>query len=639
MIRASSSSIHRDEYAVVNPRPFATPPGKFVAILLAGITLLALALRLDCLDCSGLWQDEYNILRVALLQPNLGAAITTSTPLYSALVWLTSRMADPHATALFLRLPSALAGTITPVFVYALGRELFGWKEGLTAALLTAFSAVLIDRSQEMRTYAVLPLLVTIATYCLVRADRTAERRWWLAFGAAMAALLLWSNTGAIVVAPTFAPYILYLAWKLARRQGFSFRILAGLGVLFGGIAAAAARVLASRFAAYDVPHPDITKVGLSDFVFSAFRQVVIGTQFGLGQIDLLLMVGFLLMTLLGMYDGFRRGQTLGTTICALAILIPAALLAVFGQVQEIPPRYALFTIVFNFLLVARGLVGLVMALGGHTQPSVRGWTAWVPGGMTAALTLAPFALGAFVFHTPIGHSRLSYRPDYRGASQYLATHVVQGDLVIYVGNPEDVNVGSFYLDSAINAEQYSVLDPRLTGVQLPGAIYWIIGDDEDEAPQVLIASGYGRPVVVLEHLAIFREGNSVGRISAKIEKLGQALHGASLKGWALRRVAASMQGAALQASDRIVEAAAAYRTVDITASDRGESAAWLHNAEGEWRGPNKELAWRNGAMARFYQPDSPAVYAWASQMLAAIGDTEQSQRAAAMRDYLKAHP
>jgi hypothetical protein len=639
MTQASSTSIHRDEYVVVHPRPYATSPGRFVGILLAGITLLALALRVDCLDCSGLWQDEYNILRVALLQQNLGTAITTSTPLYSALVWLTSRIADPHATALFLRLPSALAGAITPVFVYALGRELFGWKEGLTAALLTAFSAVLIDRSQEMRTYAVLPLLVTIAAYCLVRADRTTKRRWWYAFGAAMAALLLWSNTGAIVVAPTFAPYILYLAWKLAQRQGFSFRILAGLGVLFAGIVTAAARVLASRFAAYDIPHPDITKVGLSDFVFSAFRQVVVGTQFGLGQIDLFLMVGFLLMTLLGVYDGLRRGRTFATIICASAILIPAALLAVFGQVQEIPPRYALFTIVFDFLLVARGLVGLVVALGGHARSSVRRWTEWVPRSTTVALILAPFALGAFLFHTPFGHSRLSYRPDYRGAAQYLATHAMQDDLVIYVGNPEDVNVGAFYLGTGINVKQYSVLDPRLPGMRLNGAIYWVIGDDEDEAPRALSASGYGQPVVVLEHLAIFREGNSVAEISGEIERLGQALHGASLKGWALRRVATSMEGAALQASGRIAEAAAVYRIADITGSDRGESAAWLRNAEGEWRGADKELAWRNGAMARFYQPDAPAVYDWASQMLSAVGDAEQSQRAAAMRDYLNAHP
>src|SRR5215210_3274815 len=118
----------------------------YTVLLLVGIFLLGLALRLFCLDCQSLWYDEVASIEVA--QRGLGAIFTdrfgwmhVQTPLHYLLVWLTIQPVDPTSTALLVRLPSALAGALTPVVVYGLGKELFGRPQGLLTSLLIALSS------------------------------------------------------------------------------------------------------------------------------------------------------------------------------------------------------------------------------------------------------------------------------------------------------------------------------------------------------------------------------------------------------------------------------------------------------------------------------------------------------------------
>jgi len=606
------------------------------ALLLIGITVLAFGLRLYCLDCSGLWQDEQSILS-GILNVDLGAALRTSTPLYSALVWLTSRMANPVETSFYLRLPSAIAGAMTPVVVYALGRQLFGRREALTAALLTALSTVLLDHSQEMRTYAVLPLLVAATAYCLVRVDTTYSPRWWLAAVAAMTALVFWSNTGVTVVAPTLAPYVVYLAWKLWRRRGLNLWFLAVAGLLLAAASIAALTVLAARFVTYDTPRPDISRIALTDYVFSLFRQMVTSTQFGLGQTDLMLMVGYLILALFGIYDGIRRGRPRGVVLCLLAIVIPAVLLAIFGQVQDLPPRFALFTIIFYFLLLARGLVGLLAVLGSSTRSLGLSRLKRSVASVVTALVLAPFGIGAFMFHTTIGHSRLAYRPDYRRVAQFLADHEQPEDVIVYVANPRDIFVSDFYLGPAARVPAYSVLDARLPAVQPRATTYWVIGYEGDQPPDLSGLKQF-QPAAFFERVAIFREHDPSTDMTTKVERLGQALEAQPLGTSELKLLAQSMTGIAFQAKGRVSEAVSAYHRVEMRSNYRGESTAALRSATNDWNDGAPQVAWTAAAMARFYQPDSPAVYDWASKMLAAIGDSEQSRLAAAVRDYLNAH-
>ena len=119
----------------------------YTGLLLGVIFLLALGLRAYCLDCYSLWFDEIASLEVAQYGPGFFFTdrfgwMRVQTPLHYFTVWLTTLLADPTATAFFVRLPSALAGALTPVVVYALGKEAFGRAPGLLAAGLLALSFI-----------------------------------------------------------------------------------------------------------------------------------------------------------------------------------------------------------------------------------------------------------------------------------------------------------------------------------------------------------------------------------------------------------------------------------------------------------------------------------------------------------------
>src|SRR5215216_853382 len=89
-------------------------------LMLAGIFMLGLLLRLYCLDCYSIWYDEVASIEVA--QRGLNAIFTdrfgwmnVQTPLHYFQVWLTMQPVDPTATSILVRLPSALAGALTPL--------------------------------------------------------------------------------------------------------------------------------------------------------------------------------------------------------------------------------------------------------------------------------------------------------------------------------------------------------------------------------------------------------------------------------------------------------------------------------------------------------------------------------------------
>src|SRR5438477_10008090 len=140
-------------------------------LLLPGIFLIGLVLRLATLDAHSLWYDE--VLSIETAQRGLNAIFTdrfgwmlVQTPLHYFLVWLTIQPADPTSTSFLVRLPSALAGSLTILVVYGIGRELFGRAPGLAAALLVALSTVALDYSQDLRPYAILTLLTALSVYC-----------------------------------------------------------------------------------------------------------------------------------------------------------------------------------------------------------------------------------------------------------------------------------------------------------------------------------------------------------------------------------------------------------------------------------------------------------------------------------------
>jgi mannosyltransferase len=187
------------------------------------ILLLAFALRVINLGGRSLWYDEafavlfsekgMDAMLSGTLTPVAGGASDIHPLLYYGTlnVW----MSLFGQGAFVVRLWSVVLGVATIAVIYVLTRELFGDKTALAAALITAIAPFHVQYSQETRMYALLGLLLMLATLCFVKAWRAHANawRWWLAFGV-LAGLAMYTQQLAV-----FYLVALGLVPLLARRR------------------------------------------------------------------------------------------------------------------------------------------------------------------------------------------------------------------------------------------------------------------------------------------------------------------------------------------------------------------------------------------------------------------------------------
>lgn len=83
-----------------------------------------------------------------------------------------------------VRLYSVLTGVATVLAVFGLARDWFGERTAQVAALIVAVAPFHVQYSQEARMYALLALVLTLATWAYWRAWHGRGRGYWVAFGA-----------------------------------------------------------------------------------------------------------------------------------------------------------------------------------------------------------------------------------------------------------------------------------------------------------------------------------------------------------------------------------------------------------------------------------------------------------------------
>lgn len=238
------------------------PPRRSI-VLLSLILLLAFGLRLVNLGGRSLWYDEafavlfaekgLDSMLYGTLTPVAGGAADIHPLLYYTTlnIWMNLFGQEPFT----VRLWSVLLGVATVALLYLVGRDLFGENTGLAAALITAIAPFHVQYSQETRMYALLGLLLLLATWCFLRGMRASssadpadnagvhrhaplqeimrEYGWWLAFGVvaglamytqhlavfylvALAVVPLWRRDGALlrrVTLGTGVALLVYLPW------------------------------------------------------------------------------------------------------------------------------------------------------------------------------------------------------------------------------------------------------------------------------------------------------------------------------------------------------------------------------------------------------------------------------------------
>ncbi|HZO49351.1 MAG TPA: glycosyltransferase family 39 protein [Gaiellaceae bacterium] len=174
---------------------------------LAGVLGVAAALRFSELGARGFWRDE--AVTVQLVRKSFGGMLGAiphsegTPPLYYVLAWGWTRLFGTSEAG--IRSLSALAGTLAVAVVYLIGRELFGRRVALAAALLAAVHPLLVWHAQDARAYSLYVLLGAASLSCFVRALGRPTRGHLAAWAATSALALCTHYFAAFLVVPEAA--------------------------------------------------------------------------------------------------------------------------------------------------------------------------------------------------------------------------------------------------------------------------------------------------------------------------------------------------------------------------------------------------------------------------------------------------
>jgi mannosyltransferase len=197
-------------------------------LFMVAAIVIGVGLRYVHLGRQSLWVDEM----LTIMNSHIGAAMSATDvfrnlqgPLVSLLMHAWGSLGSGEA---FLRLPFAVAGSITVVAVFFLARYLVGTWASLHTTFFVSISPVLIWYSQEVRGYAFVILFTVLMTYYLVRWLARPTARDLILYGVFLFAALA-SNLSAAFVA---LAHFLYLVVTPARRKMLGKWIVAVFVVL-----------------------------------------------------------------------------------------------------------------------------------------------------------------------------------------------------------------------------------------------------------------------------------------------------------------------------------------------------------------------------------------------------------------------
>ena len=215
----------------------------WTAVAVAGLTLVALGLRLYRLDWRSLWLDE-----ILTSQPaHLGGpgdvifwsqAAINQMPLFYMFTWFFGHWGD---SGVILRLPPVIFGTLLVPALYLLTRDVFGVRAGIVAGLLAAVLPFAVWYSQEARNYSLLMLMTTLQMWFAYRSVKSGRVFGWL--GLALFTILnVYTHYVALAATAAVAVYVLVFVLADALR-GAPVRVKVAVGGLVALAAAAAALI------------------------------------------------------------------------------------------------------------------------------------------------------------------------------------------------------------------------------------------------------------------------------------------------------------------------------------------------------------------------------------------------------------
>lgn len=186
--------------------------------ILAAILLLALVLRLINLGGRTLWYDEsfavlfsekgWGPMEKGTLTPVAGGAADVHPLLYYMTLdgWMKVFGQSPAE----VRLYSVLVGVATVWAAFLLAHDWFGERTARAAALIAAVAPFDVQYSQETRMYALMALVLVLATWVYWRAWQRGHAGYWLAFGVlAGIAMYVQQLSAMVLLALGLLPFLL----------------------------------------------------------------------------------------------------------------------------------------------------------------------------------------------------------------------------------------------------------------------------------------------------------------------------------------------------------------------------------------------------------------------------------------------
>ena len=397
------------------------------------IALLALALRAHRLTFHSLEFDETVSVQLAyaplpdLIANTINLRWDPHPPFYYSLlhVWL-RLLGDSDFTLKWL---TVLSATLTPLVVYALGRRLAAARVGLVAAALTALAPLEVYYAQQVRMFALIPLLTAAASYALLRAIDAQPRRVrayaWIVV-AALCLAALYTHFSMIYLLPIMAGLALVAAVG-RRRWGRLIAALVTLAIVTAGympyLTSALRRSGVPRHFLQEFAAPArMIQETLRAFGFGVGPGYEVGDWTAFVIVAAVVLAGLLAAVAsrppIDAVGGRRsapahaRAWLIGTG----AFLTPMVGLYALGGLLDQPlfvVRYMLTAEVWLFLMLALAIVAA--------------WRRLKLLGLLAAAAIAVMSVNGLAYNWRIGFQR----EDWRVAGEYLGVHAGPGDVIL----------------------------------------------------------------------------------------------------------------------------------------------------------------------------------------------------------------
>jgi len=347
-------------------------------------------------------------------------------------------------SATALRFPSLCAMVVATACTAAIGRRAAALAQpahpagpgrlnvpaltGFLSGMVFATAPAMTFYAQMARSYAIVTMFATIASYLLLRAYPDGRWRWWSAYALAVALAGLFNLFGLLIVA---AHGVTLLLTDAGGREGRG-RWIGRVPVRWLAACAAALVVLGPLLRVAGGQQEQIAWLTRPDF-----RTIDRLVHDFAGSKELV--VPFALLVLVGLVTACLADDWRPLNPAAIALpwlVVPPFLLIAVSYVKPVYyERYVEFCLPALAILVGAGLVGIVRLASAAPVRRLR--VAWLP---VAVAALVVLGLAAMLVGPQGAIRQTAARPDnLRLASAIVAAHEQPGDVVFYI--PLDAHV------------------------------------------------------------------------------------------------------------------------------------------------------------------------------------------------------